>query len=112
MNNLLGFTILDRFRHTFDRPPNRPAVTMQGMTIDTTEAISFRLYQGSTRVTLDVTDNEKDIILDGLGQVSFLWAATQAGTSFSPGRPPLYRRLPGIETPAIASVPVVERFTS
>lgn len=71
MDNRLGFMTLEGFRHASDRPSNRPAVNMQAMAVDTTEAISFRLYQGSTRVSLDVTDNEKDITLERLATSHF-----------------------------------------
>ena len=34
---------------------------MQGITVDTAEAVSFRLYQDGTRVTLEMTDSGKGL---------------------------------------------------
>ena len=112
MNDRLGFKILEEFRHASDRVPNRPAVSMQEITVDSAEAISFQLYQDSTRVTLEVTDNEKGTTFERRDTSHFFGlrgmqerASRQGGHFHIVGTP-------GIGTTALASVPVVECFTS
>ncbi len=61
MNHRRGFKILDGFRPAFGKPPNRPAVSVRGMIVDTAEAMSFRLYQDGTRMTSAVTDSGKGL---------------------------------------------------
>lgn len=112
MNNRLGSKILDGFRHASDRPPNRPAMDMQGMTVDTAEAIVFRLYQDSARVTSDVTDHEKGIILERLALSHFLGLQPMQEHASLLGGHFHIVGTPGIGTMAIVSVPVVERCTS
>jgi glucose-6-phosphate-specific signal transduction histidine kinase len=112
MNNRLGSKILDGFRHASDRPPNRPAVDMQGVIVETAEAIVFRLYQDSARVTLDVTDDEKGITLERLDTSHFFGLRRMQERASLLGGHLYIVGPPGIETTAIASVPVLERFTS
>jgi signal transduction histidine kinase len=112
MKNRLGSKILDGFRHAYDTPPNRSAVDRQGMPVDIAEAIVFRLYQDSARVTLDVTDHEKGITLERLAMPHFFGLRPMRERAFLPDGHFHILGTPGIGTMAIASMPLMERCTS
>jgi hypothetical protein len=71
--------------------------------------MGFKILDG---LTLEVTDHEKEIILERLATSHFVgFRRMQKRAALLGDHFPLVRTH-GIETAAIASVPVLERFTS
>ena len=115
MKDQRGFQVLGGVQDASGKPPNRPAVNIRGMTVDTAEVMSFRLYQDGTGVTSAVTDNGKGLTPlrpeRRLTRHAFGLRGMQERAAFLGGHFSIVGT-PGVGTTACVSMPMTEEIAS